>query len=102
MLKTDRIRRKKRIRARVTGTAERPRLSVFRSNKAIYVQAIDDMKGVTLAQASGKDAKAVGEDIAKKLTKEKKTAAVFDRSGYRYHGRVKILADAARSGGLTF
>lgn len=108
---------KKRIRNTVTGTAERPRMSVYRSNKQIYVQVIDDVAGVTLVAASSSD-KAVA-DQTKGLTKVQVAALVgklaaersvakginevaFDRNGYLYHGRVKQLADAAREGGLKF
>ena len=103
-------------RSRVRGTAERPRLTVRRSSKQIYVQAIDDSAGVTLAASSTLDpdlkqaltgtktasAKAVGEDIAKRLLAKGVTKAVFDRGWYRYHGRVKALAEGARAGGLSF
>ncbi|HVY35842.1 MAG TPA: 50S ribosomal protein L18 [Candidatus Paceibacterota bacterium] len=106
------IRLKRKIRAKVSGTAERPRLSVFRSNNYIYAQLIDDTKGVTLAsandmkQAAGakkmERSIAVGKDIAR-LAKEKGiTTVVFDRGGFRYAGRVRAVADAAREGGLTF
>lgn len=102
MLKTDRIKRKKRIRAKLSGTIERPRLSVFRSNKFIYAQLVNDDLGVTLCEAHGADPKAVGSDIAKKATTHKVKAVVFDRNGFLYHGRIKVLADAAREAGLTF
>ncbi|MDA0231958.1 MAG: 50S ribosomal protein L18 [Chloroflexi bacterium] len=110
--------RHRRVRKRVAGTAARPRLSVFRSNKQIYVQLIDDLSGKTLAAASSVDAGttgatgasdgktaaavAVGEAIAKKATESGIKQVVFDRAGYKYHGRVKALADGARSGGLDF
>ncbi len=106
---------KMRIRKVVKGTAERPRLSVFRSNKQIYVQLIDDLKGHTLVSASSRlaeiankkvtkteQAKLVGELLAKKALEAGITSVVFDRNGYLYHGRVKSLADAAREGGLKF
>jgi large subunit ribosomal protein L18 len=107
---------KSRIRRKVTGSSGRPRLAVFRSLKHIYVQAIDDATGVTLATASSLDkdlrekvkgsnvasAKAVGELIADRLKEKGVTSAVFDRGGYRYHGKVKALADAARAKGLSF
>lgn len=102
---------KTRIRGKVSGTSERPRMSVFRSNKAIYVQLIDDLKGSTLAAASSKGiadgtkveiAAKVGEAIAKKALEQGIQEVVFDRNGYLYHGRVKSLADAARKGGLKF
>ncbi len=100
-----------RIRKKVQGTAARPRLSVFRSNKAIYVQAIDDVNGFTLAAASSKEAsggnkteqaRAVGKLIAERALAKNLSAVVFDRSGYLFHGRVKALADGAREGGLQF
>jgi len=106
-----------RIRREVRGTAERPRLAVFRSGKHIYAQAIDDEAGRTLAHASTLDAevrreapsggniaaaKAVGGAIAKRLKSSGVEAVVFDRGGHLYHGRVKALADAARSEGLKF
>jgi len=105
---------RKGIRKRLSGTAERPRLSVFRSNKAIYAQIIDDNTGKTLAAASSKskDFAATGTKVEQslavgKLLAEKAVAAgiskvVFDRNGYLYHGRVKSLADGAREGGLDF
>jgi large subunit ribosomal protein L18 len=106
---------KMRIRKRLTGATERPRLSVYRSNKEIYAQIIDDVKGTTLTAASSRDkgvakakgnkteqAKLVGAAIAKKATEAGITAVVFDRGGYLYHGRVKALADAAREAGLNF
>lgn len=102
MLAGKRIARKKRVRSKVSGTKDVPRLSVFRSNKEIYAQLIDDDKAVTLASAHGKDAKSVGAEISQKAKKIKLSAAVFDRSGYRYHGKVKALADSAREGGLKF
>jgi len=106
-----RARRHRRIRARVSGTAERPRLAVFRSNKFVYAQLIDDEKGVTLASASSKDvkgkamiedAKIVGERIAKAASEKGVVKVVFDRGGFTYSARVKALADAARAGGLQF
>ncbi|OGG48829.1 50S ribosomal protein L18 [Candidatus Kaiserbacteria bacterium RIFCSPLOWO2_12_FULL_52_8] len=105
-----RIRRHARVRARIEGTATRPRLAVYRSNRFISVQLIDDTAGKTVAAAHGREfkgtasaqAKAVGEAIAKKATALGVTSAVFDRGGYRYGGQVKTLADAAREGGLTF
>ena len=99
------------IRGKVSGTAARPRMSVFRSNKQIYVQLIDDLAGVTLCSASSKGieegtkveiAAKVGEAIAKKALEAGVTEVVFDRNGYLFHGRVKSLADAARRGGLKF
>jgi large subunit ribosomal protein L18 len=103
-----------RIRKTVNGTAECPRLSVFRSNKAIYAQVIDDLKGHTIVAASsmesGVDSKAnkvdqaiaVGKLVAQKATAAGVTAVVFDRGGYLYHGRVKALAEGAREAGLKF
>src|SRR3954469_18844419 len=95
-------RRHKRIRATISGTAERPRVSVFRSNKFIYAQLIDDEKGNTLEQAKGDDAKTVGIDLAKKAKAVKISKVVFDRGGYLYTGKIKALADALREGGLIF
>jgi len=102
MLTARRLARKKRVKAKVLGTAKTPRLSVFRSNKYVYAQLIDDQKNVTLVHAKGEVAKLVGEQIAKDAKKKKISSAVFDRSGYKYHGKVKALADAAREGGLKF
>ena len=106
-----RIKIKFRIRKKVVGTAERPRLSVFRSNKQIYAQVINDKAGVTLAAASSlgfekmnktEQAKKVGLLLAEKAKAAGVESVVFDRNGYLYHGRVKELADAARNGGLKF
>ena len=106
-----RIKIKYRIRKSVYGTTERPRLSVFRSNKQIYAQVINDDEGRTLASASSlgmetmpkiEQAAKVGELVAKKAQEAGVTSVVFDRNGYLYHGRVKSLADAARKGGLNF
>ena len=106
-----RIKIKYRIRKSVNGTAERPRMSVFRSNKQIYVQIINDLTGKTLASASSlgmeampkkEQAAKVGEFVAKKAQEAGIEKVVFDRNGYLYHGRVKELADAARKGGLKF
>ena len=108
-----RILRKNRVRARVIGTAERPRLTVYLSNMHVHAQIIDDAKGTTLASsttAAAKDVKGslgekaawVGKDIAAKAKKAKVTKVVFDRNGRKYHGRLKALADAAREGGLEF
>ena len=99
--------RHERIRKQIIGTKDVPRLNVYRSNKNILVQLIDDENGVTLASASvnGKNIEAatkVGEAIAKEAKKLKVTKVVFDRGGYLYHGRVKALADAARENGLEF
>ncbi len=116
-MKVRREKTKKRIRGRISGTPERPRLTVFKSLKRIYVQAVDDTRGVTLAAASSleKDlraelksgcnihaAKAVGARIAARLLEQGIKAVVFDRNGYVYHGRVKALADSAREAGLQF
>lgn len=98
-----RSKRKRRIRARIQGTKERPRASVFRSLKYISVQLIDDSTQKTLVQARGvlKKAKAVGEELAKIAKKAGVQQVAFDRGGYRYHGRVKALAEGMREGGLT-
>ena len=102
---------KARIRGRISGTAARPRMTVFRFNKQIYVQLIDDLAGKTIVAASSKGlengnkteiAAIVGENIAKKALEAGITEVVFDRNGYLFHGRVKSLADAARKGGLKF
>jgi large subunit ribosomal protein L18 len=109
-----RFKRKRRIRAKVEGTMEKPRFSVFRSNKHMYVQLIDDTKGTTLVAAStGEEelkgnggsiegAKSLGDLVAKRALAKKITHVVFDRSGYLYHGRIKAVADSAREGGLKF
>lgn len=105
-----RKRRHARIRARVSGTAKRPRLAVYRSNRFVSAQLIDDTVGKTIAAAHGRDFKgpqsvqatSVGEAIAKKAKAAGIATIVFDRGGYRYGGQVKALADAARAGGLTF
>lgn len=106
-----RVHRKKRIRAKVNGSAKCPRLAVFKSLKVIYAQAIDDENGKTIAQANSAELKAkndvkgaekVGEAIAKKCLDKKIEEVVFDRAGYKYHGKVKALADAARKAGLKF
>lgn len=105
-----RKRRHARIRARVSGTAERPRLAIFRSNRFVSVQLIDDVAGKTLAQAHGREfpgaqsaqAAAVGKAIAERAKKAGISSVVFDRGGYSYAAQVRALADAAREGGLTF
>jgi large subunit ribosomal protein L18 len=110
-----RQKRHARVRAKLSGTEARPRLNVFRSNKHIYAQLIDDVKGVTLASASTLDkeigteatsnaeaAQKVGELIAKRAVEKGYTTVVFDRGGYLFHGRVKALADPARENGLEF
>ncbi len=99
---SSRARRQKRIRAKVSGTLERPRLSVFKSNKKIYAQLVDDVQGVTMASASGVDATKVGQSIALLALGKKVERVVFDRGGYIYTGKVRALADGARSGGLNF
>ncbi len=103
-----------RIRKKIQGTATRPRLAVFRSNKAIYCQLIDDLNGVTLAAASSlekdiaaagnktEQSKAVGKSIGERAKSKGIETVVFDRGGYLYHGRIKALADGAREGGLNF
>jgi large subunit ribosomal protein L18 len=95
-------RRHKKIRSTLSGTSERPRLSVFKSHKYLYVQLIDDTKGHTLAQANAEDAKVVGVEIAKKAKALKIDKVVFDRGGYLYTGKIKAIADSAREGGLNF
>ena len=112
--KMERTRRHVRVRRKISGTAERPRLCVFRSNSNLYVQLVDDVAGNTLAQASTLDkevktkhankeaAKEVGALIAKRALDKKIDTVVFDRGGYIYHGVVKELAEAAREGGLEF
>lgn len=107
-----RIKIKHRIRNKISGTSERPRISVYRSNKAIYAQIIDDVKGITLASANSLEdsvsgnkidqSKAVGQLLAERAKSNSISAVVFDRGGYLYHGRVKALADGAREGGLDF
>lgn len=109
-----RLKRHRRVRAKISGTAQRPRLNVFRSNKHIYAQLIDDVNGVTLATASTMDkgfegnggnkeaARKVGQAIAKAAAEKNIEEVVSDRGGYLYHGRVKELADGARESGLKF
>ena len=108
-----RKKRHERVREKISGTAECPRLNVFRSNTNIFVQLIDDVKGVTLASSSSVElklknggniegARLVGKDIAEKAKKLKIKKVVFDRGGYLYHGRVEALAEAARENGLEF
>ncbi len=109
-----RLKRHKRVRSKISGTAECPRLNVFRSTNNIYAQLIDDVKGITLASASSLDkeidvyggnkdaARKVGELIAKRAADKGITDVVFDRGGYIFHGRVKELAEGAREGGLKF
>ena len=108
-----RLRRRRRVRARVRGSAERPRLSVFRSNRGISAQLIDDNSAVTVAHVNWTEdelrklgpldqAKRAGELLAERAKKAGVSECVFDRGGYRYHGRVRALADGAREGGLAF
>lgn len=114
---TERVKRHARVRNKISGTAEKPRLCVYRSLTKIYAQVIDDVKGVTIASASTLDkdladalkgknkteqARIVGEAIAKRAMKKKVKTVVFDRSGYIYTGRVEALADGARDAGLKF
>ena len=108
-----RLRRRRRVRAKIRGTAERPRLSVFRSNKGVQAQVIDDVAGHTLAAVSWTEgdlkslksmeqAKRAGELLAERAKASGVETVIFDRGGYRYHGRVKALADGARENGLKF
>ncbi|OHA91671.1 MAG: 50S ribosomal protein L18 [Candidatus Zambryskibacteria bacterium RIFCSPHIGHO2_01_FULL_49_18] len=97
-----RDRKRKKIRAKISGTSLRPRLSVFKSNTAIYAQIIDDTAGKTLVAAKGSDAAKVGVEVAKNAAGKKIKAVVFDRGGYVYTGKVRALAEAARAAGLEF
>jgi large subunit ribosomal protein L18 len=108
-----RLRRRRRVRARVVGTSERPRLSVYRSNRGVFAQLIDDGKGHTVAAVNWiepelrkltatEQAKRAGELLAERAKKAGVETCVFDRGGYQYHGRVKALAEGAREGGLAF
>jgi large subunit ribosomal protein L18 len=108
-----RLRRRRRVRAKVRGTAERPRLSVFRSNRGVFAQLIDDNSGRTVAAVnwiepdlrkldSMEQAKRIGELLAQRAKENGVETCVFDRGGYRYHGRVRALAEGAREGGLRF
>jgi len=111
-----RTRRKARVRKKVFGTNERPRLNVFRSTKHIYAQAIDDLRGVTIAAVSSRTKEAREQATGKKVERAKKIGGllaqrlkalnvgklVFDRNGYRYHGRIRAVADGAREGGMSF
>ena len=108
-----RLRRRRRVRAKVRGTAERPRLSVFRSNRGIQAQLIDDVSGRTVAAVTWTEddlrklspmdqARRAGEVLAKRAKDAGAESCVFDRGGYRYHGRVRALAEGAREGGLSF
>jgi large subunit ribosomal protein L18 len=108
-----RLRRRRRVRARIVGTAERPRLSIYRSNRGVFVQLVDDSKGHTLAAVNWiepelrkltatEQAKRAGELLAERAKRAGVESCVFDRGGYQYHGRVKALAEGAREGGLAF
>ncbi len=108
-----RIKRRKRVRSKVTGSPERPRLSVFRSNRGVFAQLVDDRSGKTIAAVNWieadlrklepmEQAKKVGSLLAERAKDAGVTTCVFDRGGYRYHGRVKALAEGAREGGLEF
>jgi large subunit ribosomal protein L18 len=108
-----RLRRRRRVRARIVGTAERPRLSVYRSNRGVFAQLIDDSKGHTVAAVNwiepelrkltaGEQAKKAGELLAERAKAAGVETCVFDRGGYQFHGRVKALAEGAREGGLNF
>jgi large subunit ribosomal protein L18 len=108
-----RLRRRRRVRAKVTGTAERPRLSVFRSNRGVFAQLVDDTSGTTVAAvnwiepelrklSATEQARKAGELLADRAKQAGVSACVFDRGGYRYHGRVRALADGAREAGLEF
>ena len=108
-----RLKRRRRVRARITGTAERPRLSVYRSNRGVFAQLIDDGKGHTVAAVNwiepelrkltaGDQAKKAGELLAERAKAAGIESCVFDRGGYQFHGRVKALAEGAREGGLNF
>jgi large subunit ribosomal protein L18 len=108
-----RLKRRRRVRAKITGTAERPRISVFRSNRGVFAQLVDDVAGRTLASVSWTEtdlrslprmdqARRAGELLAERAKAAGVESAVFDRGGYQYHGRVKALAEGAREGGLIF
>ena len=108
-----RLRRRRRVRARIVGTAERPRLSVYRSNRGVFAQLIDDGKGHTVAAvnwiepelrklSASEQAKRAGELLAERAKAAGVESCVFDRGGYQFHGRVKALAEGAREGGLSF
>jgi len=108
-----RLRRRRRVRARVSGTAERPRLSVYRSNRGVFAQLVNDERGHTVAAVNwiepglrglraSEQAKRAGELLAERAKSAGITSCVFDRGGYQYHGRVKALAEGAREGGLAF
>jgi large subunit ribosomal protein L18 len=108
-----RLKRRRRVRSKIRGTAERPRLSIFRSNKGVFAQLVDDISGRTLVAASWTEAdfrslapmeqaKAVGQAVASRAKEAGIESCVFDRGGYQYHGRVAALAEGAREGGLAF
>jgi large subunit ribosomal protein L18 len=108
-----RLRRRRRVRARIRGTAKRPRLSVYRSNRGVFAQLIDDQAGRTLAAVNWTEAelrgsspmeqaKKAGELLAKRASEAGVSTCVFDRGGYRYHGRIRAVAEGAREGGLRF
>jgi large subunit ribosomal protein L18 len=106
-----RVRRKKRIRSKISGSAQKPRISIFKSLKSVRVQVIDDLQGITLLSVGAKEsklkdtvegAKKLGMLLAEKCLKAKIKEVVFDRSGYKFHGKVKALAEGARTGGLVF
>jgi large subunit ribosomal protein L18 len=108
-----RLRRRRRVRARIVGTAERPRLSVYRSNRGVFAQLVDDSTGATLAAvnwtepelrklSASEQAKRAGELLAERAKSAGVETCVFDRGGYKFHGRVKALAEGAREGGLVF
>ncbi len=101
---SNRIRRHRRVRAKINGTKQTPRVSIFRSNRSISAQVIDDTAGTTLMSAKGPKNKPepVGEELAKKTIEAGITKVVFDRGGYKYHGHVKALAEGLRKGGLKF
>lgn len=113
-MKTKKLNRQKRVRSKIQGSSQKPRLSVFRSNKFIYVQAIDDVSQKTIVGVSEKELKdeagvkktdrafELGKLLAKKVLSKKITEAIFDRGSYKYHGRVQKIADGAREGGLKF
>ncbi len=112
MLKADRLKRQKRVRMKIKGTNNKPRLSVFRSNKFIYAQAIDDLGGKTLVSVSEREvkegktkvekSKALGLLLASKLKKQKNEKIIFDKGAFKYHGRVKAFAEGLREGGIQF
>ncbi len=90
------------MKRKIVGTTDRPRLSVFRSNKMLYTQIINDEKGITLVSEKGKDGKEIGLKLAEAAKKKKVKKIVFDKNGYTYHGKIKAIAEGAREGGLDF